>query len=50
VARIFDILTAFVLCIYFMLEGDHAYQWFMSLFSVETACASPSRWRRPRSA
>jgi predicted PurR-regulated permease PerM len=35
VARIFDILTAFVLCIYFMLEGDHAYQWFMSLFSVE---------------
>jgi predicted PurR-regulated permease PerM len=34
-ARIFDIVTAFVLCIYFMLEGDHAYQWFMSLFSVE---------------
>jgi predicted PurR-regulated permease PerM len=35
VARIFDIVTAFILCIYFMLEGDHAYQWFMSLFSVE---------------
>jgi predicted PurR-regulated permease PerM len=34
-ARIFDILTALVLCIYFMLEGDHAYQWFMSLFGVE---------------
>ncbi|HXE08676.1 MAG TPA: AI-2E family transporter [Acidobacteriaceae bacterium] len=34
-ARIFDILTAFVLCIYFMLEGDRAYAWVMSLFSVE---------------
>jgi predicted PurR-regulated permease PerM len=33
-ARIFDILTAFVLCIYFMLEGDRAYAWIMSLFSV----------------
>ena len=35
IARIFDILTAFVLCIYFMLEGDRAYAWIMSLFSVE---------------
>ena len=34
-ARIFDILTTFVLCIYFMLEGDRAYAWIMSLFSVE---------------
>ena len=34
-ARIFDILTAFVLCIYFMLEGDRAYAWIMSLFSVD---------------
>ncbi len=33
--RIFDILTAFVLCIYFMLEGDRAYAWIMSLFSIE---------------
>ena len=33
--RIFDLLTAVILCVYFMLEGDHAYQWFMSLFSVE---------------
>jgi predicted PurR-regulated permease PerM len=33
--RIFDILTAFILCVYFMLEGNSAYQWFMSLFSVE---------------
>jgi len=32
--RIFDLLTGFVLCIYFMLEGDRAYQWFMSLFPV----------------
>jgi predicted PurR-regulated permease PerM len=35
VGRIFDVLTAFVLCIYFMLEGELAYQWFMSLFSIE---------------
>ncbi|MGD0799572.1 MAG: AI-2E family transporter [Acidobacteriaceae bacterium] len=34
-SRIFDILTAFILCVYFMLEGDHAYQWFMSLLPVD---------------
>jgi predicted PurR-regulated permease PerM len=33
-SRIFDLLTAFILCVYFMLEGNSAYQWFMSLFSV----------------
>lgn len=33
--RIFDLLTAFVLCVYFMLEGNIAYQWFMSLLPVE---------------
>jgi predicted PurR-regulated permease PerM len=32
--RIFELLTALVLCVYFMLEGNLAYQWFMSLFSV----------------
>jgi predicted PurR-regulated permease PerM len=32
---VFDLLTALVLCVYFMLEGNAAYQWFMSLFSVE---------------
>jgi predicted PurR-regulated permease PerM len=34
-ARIFDLLTAFVLCVYFMLEGDYAYGWFMSFLTVE---------------
>jgi predicted PurR-regulated permease PerM len=34
-SRIFDIGTAFILCVYFMLEGDHAYQWAMSLLPVE---------------
>jgi predicted PurR-regulated permease PerM len=29
------LLAALVLCVYFMLEGEHAYIWFMSLFSVE---------------
>jgi predicted PurR-regulated permease PerM len=30
--RLLDLLTALVLCIYFMLEGDHAYRWLLSLF------------------
>jgi predicted PurR-regulated permease PerM len=30
--HIFDILTAAFLCIYFMLEGEHAYRFFLSLF------------------
>jgi len=34
--RVFDLLTAFVLCVYFMLEGEFAYRWFMSLFAVES--------------
>ena len=35
VGRIFDLLTALVLCVYFMLEGDLAYQSFMALFPIE---------------
>ena len=31
-SHIFDILTAIFLCIYFMLEGEHAYAFFLSLF------------------
>ena len=30
--HIFDILTAAFLCIYFMLEGEHAYNFFLSIF------------------
>jgi predicted PurR-regulated permease PerM len=33
--RIFDLLAALVLCVYFMLEGEFAYRWLMSLLSVE---------------
>jgi len=33
--RILDLLTAFVLCVYFMLEGEYAYGWIMSFVSVE---------------
>jgi predicted PurR-regulated permease PerM len=29
---LFDVLTAFVLCVYFMLEGDEAYHYFLSFF------------------
>ena len=32
-AHVFDILTAAFLCIYFMLEGGEAYEYFLSLFS-----------------
>jgi predicted PurR-regulated permease PerM len=31
-SHLFDILTAAFLCIYFMLEGEHAYEFFLSLF------------------
>ncbi len=34
-ARLFDLLTALVLCVYFMLEGEYAYRWLMSLLSIE---------------
>jgi predicted PurR-regulated permease PerM len=30
-----DLLAALVLCVYFMLEGEFAYIWFMSLFPIE---------------
>ena len=30
--HIFDVLTAVFLCIYFMIEGDHAYAFLLSLF------------------
>jgi predicted PurR-regulated permease PerM len=31
-SHVFDILTALFLCIYFMLEGEHVYEFFLSLF------------------
>jgi predicted PurR-regulated permease PerM len=31
-SHVFDILTAAFLCIYFMLEGEHAFHFFLSLF------------------
>ncbi|QMV19517.1 AI-2E family transporter [Granulicella sp. 5B5] len=30
--KVFDVVTAFILCIYFMLEGEFAYYYFLSLF------------------
>jgi predicted PurR-regulated permease PerM len=30
--HVFDILTTLFLCVYFMLEGEHAYRFFLSLF------------------
>ena len=34
-SHLFDILTASFLCIYFMLEGDEAFQFFLALFRAE---------------
>lgn len=31
-SHVFDILTALFLCIYFILEGEHAYNFFLSVF------------------
>jgi predicted PurR-regulated permease PerM len=52
--HLFDILTATFLCIYFMLEGEEAYKFFLSLFNSEhrtrldktlrTADAKMSKW------
>ncbi len=33
--HLFDILTTFFLCIYFMLEGEYAYRFFLSLFPLQ---------------
>jgi predicted PurR-regulated permease PerM len=34
-SHLVDILTATFLCIYFMLEGEHAYRFFLSLFPTD---------------
>jgi predicted PurR-regulated permease PerM len=34
-SHLVDILTAAFLCIYFMLEGEHAYRFFLSLFPTD---------------
>lgn len=30
--RLFDLIMGFILTVYFILEGDHAYRWFLSFF------------------
>jgi predicted PurR-regulated permease PerM len=32
---LFTVIAGFVLTIYFILEGDHAYRWFLSFFQLE---------------
>ncbi len=34
-SKVFKIVTGIVLTIYFMLEGEHAYHWFLSFFPAE---------------
>lgn len=36
ISHILDLITAFILCIYFMLEGEFAYQYFLSLFPAHS--------------
>jgi len=33
--KLFDVVMGIILTIYFILEGDHAYRWFLSLFPPE---------------
>jgi predicted PurR-regulated permease PerM len=33
--KLFDLLMGFILTIYFILEGDHAYRWFLSFFPLD---------------
>jgi predicted PurR-regulated permease PerM len=42
IGKIFDIVTALLLCIYFMMEGEYAYYYFLSFFE-ETPRARLSR-------
>jgi len=35
-ANLFNLITGLVLCIYFMLEGEFAYAWLLSLFPLES--------------
>ena len=48
--RIFDLLTALVLCVYFMLEGEYAYRWLSRSSPWNTASASPSPCKKPNGA
>ncbi len=34
-SKFFDLLTGVILTVYFMLEGEHAYAWFLSFFPEE---------------
>lgn len=36
IKSLFDLITAFILCLYFMLEGDEAYNYFLSLFPLRS--------------
>jgi predicted PurR-regulated permease PerM len=33
--KLFNVVMGFILTIYFILEGDHAYRWFLSFFPLE---------------
>ena len=33
--KVFNVVMGFILTVYFILEGDHAYRWFLSFFPLE---------------
>lgn len=46
VSHIFDVLTAIFLCIYFMLEGEHAYGFFLSVVPLKERLRIDSTLKR----
>ena len=44
--KLFDVITGVILTVYFILEGDHAYLWFLSLFPAENRTRLDKALRR----
>jgi predicted PurR-regulated permease PerM len=44
--NLFDIVTGVILTVYFILEGDHAYRWFLSFFPAENRTRLDQALRR----
>jgi predicted PurR-regulated permease PerM len=46
--RLFDLIMGFILTIYFILEGDHAYRWFLSFFPLKDRVRLDATLQRAR--
>jgi predicted PurR-regulated permease PerM len=47
-SHLFEVLTAAFLCIYFMLEGEHAYQFFLSLIPLRQRARVDGTFQRAK--